>query len=147
MATIYAEKLKDSRWQERRLHIISRDSAACRFCGDKNSTLHVHHFQYNGEPWEAEDDDLITLCPRCHKEEHDVISAIKDNVLDELKGCGSITYKSLMTILVKAKQGRMPLDSTLRILELCFRLNSNFGETITQEYIKLIKDVSAREHE
>ena len=147
MATLYAEKLKDSRWQEKRLHIIDRDGAACRFCGEKPPVLHVHHFQYNGEPWESGDDDLITLCPLCHKEEHAIISAIKDNVLDELKGCGSITYQSLMTILIKAKQGRMPLDSTLRILELCFNLNHNFGETLVQEYIKLVQSTPAREHE
>ena len=34
--------------------------------------LNVHHKFYitNKDPWEYEDEDLITLCPRCHKNEH-----------------------------------------------------------------------------
>jgi len=69
----YQEKLKDPRWQKKRLEILERDGWMCRQCYDKTKTLHVHHRWYNAElePWEYEDRVLITLCEDCHKEEPD----------------------------------------------------------------------------
>lgn len=66
----YAEKLKDPRWQKKRLEILERDNWKCMLCGDKDSTLHVHHlFYYNGqEPWDYDNEALITLCEDCHEE-------------------------------------------------------------------------------
>jgi hypothetical protein len=28
--------------------------------------LHIHHKKYNGNPWDAENDDLQVLCKHCH---------------------------------------------------------------------------------
>lgn len=63
----YSEKLKDPRWQKRRLEILQRDNWACTFCGDKETSLHIHHTKYTGEPWEAPSEDLKTLCAHCHE--------------------------------------------------------------------------------
>lgn len=65
----YSEKLKDPRWQKKRLAILERDLWTCRWCGDKGTTLHVHHIFYlpGREPWNIPDGFLITLCERCHK--------------------------------------------------------------------------------
>lgn len=65
----YAEKLKDSRWQRKRLEILQRDRWTCRFCGEKDKTLHVHHvFYFQGiDPWDYPNSLLITLCKDCHK--------------------------------------------------------------------------------
>lgn len=67
----YSELLKDPRWQKKRLKIMERDDWMCKGCGSKTETLHVHHLNYiwGGKPWEAEDDDLVTLCEDCHKME------------------------------------------------------------------------------
>lgn len=66
----YAEKLKDPKWQKRRLDILSRDGFTCQTCRDTETTLHVHHLQYfKGDPWDVEDIYLITLCENCHEEE------------------------------------------------------------------------------
>lgn len=64
----YAEKLKDPRWQKRRLEILQRDDWTCIWCGCKEKTLHVHHFCYTKgkEPWEAQEDELGTVCEDCH---------------------------------------------------------------------------------
>lgn len=94
----YSEKLKDYRWKERRLSILSRDEYRCQRCKQYSNKghklafghqydnyyqqndyeessfkfrefdleLHVHHIYYNGEPWEAKDEYLITLCEICH---------------------------------------------------------------------------------
>lgn len=64
----YSEKLKDPRWQRKRLEIMERDDFTCRDCGSRDKTLHVHHCHYDkGEPWEARDDILLTLCADCHE--------------------------------------------------------------------------------
>lgn len=65
----YTEKLKDPRWQKKRLEIMERDKWACRICGDRLKNLHVHHvFYMNGkEPWEHTDEFMVTLCCDCHE--------------------------------------------------------------------------------
>lgn len=65
----YIEKLKDPRWQKRRLEIFDRDGFMCQFCRSTTSTLCVHHIIYVGDPWETPDECLITLCEDCHRTE------------------------------------------------------------------------------
>lgn len=64
----YSEKLKDPRWQKKRLEILERDKWTCRACGEKDKTLHVHHIFYlpKKEPWDIPGGLLITFCERCH---------------------------------------------------------------------------------
>jgi hypothetical protein len=62
----YSEKLRDPRWQKKRLQIFSRDGFKCISCNDPDTELQVHHLKYQGEPWEAPDEFLITLCRHCH---------------------------------------------------------------------------------
>jgi 5-methylcytosine-specific restriction endonuclease McrA len=64
----YAEKLKDPRWQKKRLEIFNRDSFTCQCCKSTTDTLNVHHLAYerNKDPWEYEDLALVTLCEHCH---------------------------------------------------------------------------------
>lgn len=66
----YIEKLKSPKWQKKRLEILERDNFSCKCCGDSESSLHVHHTKYlaNTDPWEYENDSLITLCETCHAE-------------------------------------------------------------------------------
>jgi len=67
----YQEKLKDPRWQRKRLEILKRDDFCCQHCYDSESTLHVHHKIYSkGEPWDAKPETLVTLCAECHDIEH-----------------------------------------------------------------------------
>lgn len=63
----YSEKLRDPRWQKKRLKILERDNFTCRYCNDTETELQVHHKKYNGEPWDAKKKHLITLCKHCHK--------------------------------------------------------------------------------
>ena len=67
----YAEKLKDPRWQKKRLEILKRDKFKCQCCLSKNKMLHIHHKNYlsNSEPWEIPGKYLITLCFECHRKE------------------------------------------------------------------------------
>lgn len=71
----YSEKLRDPLWQRKRLEIFKRDQWACTQCGCDYRTLHIHHKIYikGSNPWEYEDDYLITLCQLCHQKEHEFI--------------------------------------------------------------------------
>lgn len=76
----YSEKLKDPRWQKKRLEILERDEWQCQSCRNKENTLHVHHLlkMNNPNPWECKNEDLITLCESCHK----AISVLNYNNID-----------------------------------------------------------------
>jgi 5-methylcytosine-specific restriction endonuclease McrA len=65
----YSEKLKDPRWQKKRLEILSRDNWTCQCCQAKDKQLHVHHKSYvwGKDPWDSPDDQLETLCDACHE--------------------------------------------------------------------------------
>lgn len=62
----YSEKLRDPRWQRKRLEVLQRDDFSCKFCSDAHTELHIHHLKYSGDPWEARMEDLITCCKDCH---------------------------------------------------------------------------------
>jgi len=73
----YAQKLKDPRWQKRRLQILDKRGWRCERCFNDKQTLHVHHKRYRGEPWEVSDSDLEVLCEPCHNGEHGKSSGLK----------------------------------------------------------------------
>lgn len=70
MVESYSEKLRDPRWQKKRLEIMQRDKWTCQFCGDKEANLQIHHIRYirSMAPWDYENFDLQTLCELCHGE-------------------------------------------------------------------------------
>jgi len=65
----YSEKLKDPRWQKKRLEILEAAQWECSSCGDKETTLHVHHKRYHKglEPWDYGNHELECLCEDCHR--------------------------------------------------------------------------------
>lgn len=83
----YSEKLKNPRWQKKRLEILERDKWCCQRCFDINSPLHVHHRVYitDKEPWQYHNDFLITLCENCHEDERDVMHEIITSIIFALK--------------------------------------------------------------
>ena len=86
----YSEKLKDPRWQKKRLEILNRDNWACRSCEETTETLAVHHLLYRrgAEPWEYENDDLVTLCQTCHETERGDRGQAENELLVALRECG-----------------------------------------------------------
>lgn len=81
----YSEKLKDPRWQKRRLEILQRDGWRCHLCANDERTLHVHHLFYfpGKEPWEINNGFLITLCEDCHTGKgHDGIPPAGEIILE-----------------------------------------------------------------
>lgn len=78
MGTSYIEKLRDPRWQKKRLEALEAADWACQKCGNSEETLHVHHKQYfkGRDPWEYDVDQLAVLCATCHSEEHEIEDAL-----------------------------------------------------------------------
>lgn len=70
----YAEKLKDPRWQRKRLEVFKRDNFTCTVKGCTNHTLplHVHHIRYfwGQDPWDTPIKYLKTLCEVHHDAAH-----------------------------------------------------------------------------
>jgi 5-methylcytosine-specific restriction endonuclease McrA len=69
----YAQKLKDPRWQKKRLEIFKRDRWTCQWCLSKVETLNVHHHKYTVDsPWDEDPKNLVTVCAECHEIFHKV---------------------------------------------------------------------------
>ena len=68
MAKSYSEKLRDPRWQKKRLKVMERDGFLCTHCKIDGDTLNVHHSYYRSgrDPWDYPDESLITVCEKCH---------------------------------------------------------------------------------
>lgn len=88
MSKSYFEKLKDPRWQKRRLEILDRDKFTCCACHATELELHVHHAAYERgcDPWDAPDDALITLCQPCHKVAEHLVKTVRKHAATE-HGC------------------------------------------------------------
>jgi len=65
----YSEKLKDPRWQRRRLEVLEAANWTCQDCLSTDRTLHVHHNFYRSrtEPWNYPDHALRVVCNECHE--------------------------------------------------------------------------------
>jgi hypothetical protein len=85
----YAEKLKDPRWQKKRLEIFQRDQFRCMECFSDEKSLQVHHIAYKGkEPWDTPDKLLITYCHECHQKEEDKLKAAGELFIKMMRGDG-----------------------------------------------------------
>jgi len=83
----YSQKLKDPRWQKRRLEILERDNWTCQICQDTSTTLIVHHRDYlpNTDPWNYPNHLLVTLCEDCHEIERESRSEYEKLLLKNLR--------------------------------------------------------------
>lgn len=115
----YYEKLKDPRWQKKRLEIMERDKFTCQRCLSTESTLHVHHRKYvfGKEPWDYENEFLVTLCEDCHFEEQEswkVETSLLSNVL-HIKGLFSDDVCLLSIALHEAPATRILIAMMERV--------------------------------
>jgi hypothetical protein len=116
----YSEKLKDPRWQRKRLEVLSRDCWACLACGDKTQTLQVHHKEYHGDPWDAGMDSLETLCESCHELRSNVNKLFLSLRTKDALSCWPVIGNK--RCLPEGSDLRAISDHAIRI---CATLNSN----------------------
>jgi hypothetical protein len=83
----YSDKLKDPRWQKKRLEIMQRDEFRCQSCYDDKTTLHIHHRRYilGRAPWDYPDALLVTLCESCHEAEREMLESYCDDLVTMVK--------------------------------------------------------------
>lgn len=69
MKRTYSDKLRDPRWQQKRLKLLEAAEWKCWSCESGTTNLQVHHQYYlrNTDPWDYEDDCYKVLCEDCHK--------------------------------------------------------------------------------
>jgi len=96
----YADKLKDPRWQRKRLEVLQHADFRCQLCGSKDNTLHVHHAYYEKgrDPWEYPVGAMISLCHDCHARQHkgnddlEKARAARDHFMSEYrKACAALS--------------------------------------------------------
>ena len=65
----YSAKLKDPRWQKKRLQVLEIAQWRCEDCGERSKPLEVHHCAYvrGHEPWQYDFNLLMALCGECHE--------------------------------------------------------------------------------
>ncbi len=147
----YYEKLKDPRWQKKRLEIFKRDEWACRYCFDSESMLVVHHTFYKRDcdPWDYPDDSLITLCKVCHEGETEARGDVNSVLVDVLRELPYTSVDDLATSLQHMFYGRYgyPNEVLLSIMTWAMR-NYSIFRSISEAYFKKhCKDDSCREQE
>lgn len=72
-------------WEDQRYTALERDNITCQSCGIGDCRLHVHHKVPRSAGGSDELDNLVTLCPDCHAEEHDQNSCLLCGGLDDVR--------------------------------------------------------------
>jgi hypothetical protein len=136
MAKEYWQKLKDPRWQRKRLEILSRADFSCEDCGEDDRTLNVHHRLYRkgAEPWDYTDAELIALCEQCHEREHHWRDRIKEGLakLDSNRlesVCGYIDAMIARDHIFTDDEEKCGVDITVQVISYdhAFGLADGFG--------------------
>lgn len=131
----YEEKLKDPRWQKKRLEILERDNWMCQECRDEDSTLIVHHIDYlpNRDPWDYPNILLITLCKECHEFDRKERPGLEKAVISALKL--DFTLSDMVDIAfgfsnLKLWHGSEIVASVIN----CFLTNEEFQKDVSGKY-------------
>jgi 5-methylcytosine-specific restriction endonuclease McrA len=75
-------RLNKTSYRELCFEVLQRDGWRCQYCGAREQ-LHVHHRQFRSHRGDDSEDNLITLCIRCHGALH---GYTLDQILSRKKG-------------------------------------------------------------
>lgn len=122
----YYLKLKDPRWQKKRLEILQRDDFRCKNCNASDKELHVHHNYYifGVDIWDYEDDCYDTLCYECHIKATNINREIKEI----LKKAKFRRFAELRNILIMSEY--LSMDELVRFRKDLAELLTNKGYEI-----------------
>ena len=142
----YYEKLKDPRWQKKRLEVMQIKDFCCEICGESEKPLNVHHKEYfkNKEPWDYSFLQLAVLCEDCHKIEHENIDLLKTVVsLLDLDGPLCRTEIAFIVGGIHGIEYELLRDLYGQDLELYKSLH-NDGMKIKSTYFKKLRNIVKR---
>lgn len=80
MSDWYREYLRSDEWKKKRAERLAIDSNRCVICGS-NQNLNVHHLRYERVCNEDVNQDLVTVCNKCHT----MLHRIEDRSRDEYR--------------------------------------------------------------
>lgn len=110
----YKDKLKDPRWQKRRLEILERDNWQCQWCKNTKQTLVVHHLHYYAdEPWDDPDEALLTVCETCHDHDYKVRHDFEKDLVERFKKYSIYQIRCLIWSLF-FKDGHKLVDQLIK---------------------------------
>jgi 5-methylcytosine-specific restriction endonuclease McrA len=126
MKNTYSQKLRDPRWQKKRLEIFNRDNWTCQSCGSDSNNLQIHHLKYHQgkNPWEYDNQFLVTYCEVCHESEHLI---------------GDTTREILLELLELDKLYYRPLAQLCILIEKHNPFYNNLKSFLNDEMIKYLK--------
>jgi 5-methylcytosine-specific restriction endonuclease McrA len=130
----YLEKLKDPRWQEKRLRVFERDCFTCQLCFSKTKELQVHHLYYeqNKDPWDYPLNAYITLCVDCHKSETEIRAEVERRLIlsfRKLRFTNSDLLE-LYTMLDDFKEAYYDPYDMIRVLQQALLSPETFNELL-----------------
>ena len=73
----YDEFLNTEEWRQVAAMVKDRDGNKCVICGSTEN-LNAHHIGYDGD--RMDENDIVTLCNRCHECLHDGIKTMRESV-------------------------------------------------------------------
>jgi hypothetical protein len=121
----YSGKLKDPRWQKMRLKIMQRDRFCCKICLYNDKPLNVHHiaYDYSCEPWEVDENLLITLCEECHKNEEKDLKQLHYNLLSLFRKNGFLAHEihKIVHVMKYLDKELLEMPFTFDIIEYIFK--------------------------
>ena len=79
----YFKYINSERWYKKREYWLEMADYECEWCSKHGCALHVHHLTYTNFMHEH-DDDVIVLCPACHKHADIIRKLIKGKVNNPL---------------------------------------------------------------
>lgn len=121
----YSDKLKNPKWQKKRLEVLNLHGFKCEKCGCEDKELHVHHrFYIKGrEVWQYDNDVFQVLCCDCHEKEH------------------SKEKESVSIVEVVPKRFKKLIDLLIECDSYCdFEIND--VEMVLEFYLKHVSDKS-----
>jgi 5-methylcytosine-specific restriction endonuclease McrA len=62
-------RLNAAEYNDLRKQVLLRDGWRCQLCGSI-ANLEIHHKQFRSHSGDDSEENLITLCTRCHSESH-----------------------------------------------------------------------------
>jgi hypothetical protein len=126
----YSEKLKNPKWQKKRLEILNRDKFTCRNCGDNENPLNVHHIAYNYEHYETNNSLLITLCEDCHNKETEQLKIQISKLIKSLKESGfmSLSFGCLSTVFKDKDRGWAFYEPAFDIIKMAINDDDIWSE-------------------
>lgn len=125
----YSERLKDPRWQRKRLEIFERDGFACRVCGDTKKELQVHHIMYLAglEPWNYPGEVLVTLCVAHHEAEELGKHPAEAQLIETLRSLGSMNSDlARIELIIRELKAKCGPTATLALIQ--FKLDELWTE-------------------